>query len=95
MAGPGEEVLRHADDGEPCLVDGEAGRGQVGEPEVFGVADRSFGSPSAAVEGFEVGDVIVVEVGDYQLEAVAVDVGEGDVAQERKSRWEARGSRSC
>ncbi len=84
VVGPGEEILRHADDGEPCLVDGEAGRGQVGEPEVFGVADRSFGSPSAAVEGFEVGDVIVVEVGDHQLEAVAVDVGEGEL---RAGMW--------
>jgi len=84
VAGPGEEVLRHADDGEPCLVDGEAGRGQVGEPEVVGVADRSFGSPSAAVEGFGVGDVIVVEVGDHQLEAVAVDVGEGEL---RAGMW--------
>ena len=77
--GPREEVLRDADEGEPCLVDGEARGGQVVHAGVFGVADASFDASAAAVERFEVGDVVVGAVGDEDLEAVPVDVGEGQL----------------
>ena len=61
------------------MVDRERVRGQVGQPGVFGVADVSFGAAAAAVERFEVGDVGVGAVGDEHLEAVTVDIGEGEL----------------
>src|SRR5581483_11716564 len=77
--GPGHEVLGGEDDGEPGCVDGEALRWQVAQAGVFGVADALFGAAPASVERFEVGDVGGGEVGDEDLEAVPVDVGEGEL----------------
>src|ERR671918_285287 len=77
--GPGEQVA--GDEGElnPSLVDGEGGGGQVGQPSVFGVADATLGTAASPVEGFEVGDVVVGQVGNAVLVAVPVDVGEGEL----------------
>ena len=53
--------------------------GRLVESGGFGVADLSFGAAAATVERFEVGDVGIGEVGDEHLEAVPVDVGEGEL----------------
>jgi len=61
------------------LVDSEAGRGQVGHAGVFGVADAPFDASTAAVERFDIGDVVIDTVGDEYLEAVPVNIGEGQL----------------
>ena len=60
------------------LMPNEA-EGRLASPRVFGVADATFGAAAASVEGFEVGDVGVGEVGDAHLVAVPVGVGEGQL----------------
>jgi hypothetical protein len=57
----------------------KAAEGQVGEPGVFEIADPFLGSSSSALQRFEVGDVRIGLVGDEDLEAVPVDVGEGEL----------------
>src|SRR5437660_5000769 len=76
---PGQQVVGDEGRDEPGGVESEVGRGEVGEPGVFGVADQLLGSAPAALQCFEVGDVGAGEVGDEDLEAVAVDVGEGEL----------------
>jgi len=66
-------------EGEPRLVDRERRGGEVREPGVFGVADALLDASSSPVESFEVGDTRVAEVGDHDLVAVPVDVGEREL----------------
>src|ERR671910_2371387 len=76
---PGEQVVSDERGGEPGGVDGEVGRGQVGQAGVFEVADQLLGPASTPLEGFEAGDVGVGLIGDEHLEAVTVEVGEGQL----------------
>ena len=57
----------------------KSAEGRLVEPGVFEVADQLLGPAPAPLQGFEVGDVGVGLVGDEHLEAVAVDVGEGEL----------------
>ena len=50
---PDQEVRGDEDGDEPGGVDGEAGRGEVGEPGVLGVADAAFATSPAAIESFD------------------------------------------
>ena len=57
----------------------KSAEGRLVSPVSLSVADQFLGAAPAALEGFEVGDVGVGLVGDEHLEAVAVDVGEGEL----------------
>src|SRR5260370_15621513 len=78
--GPGDEVGGHEDEFEPGLVGREALAGKVFEAGGFGVADAVLDPGVAAVAGFEVGQVGVWGVGQEDLEAVPVGVGEAQVS---------------
>ena len=52
---------------------------EVGQPGVFGVADAAFHAAAAAVERVQVGRVRFGQVGDEDLIAVPVDVGEAQL----------------
>lgn len=73
--GPGEQVVRERDQGEPDLVVGEAAEGQVRQPGVFVGADVVFDPGAAAVAARQLGDV-AGPGGEDRLEAVALMVGE-------------------
>ena len=76
---PGDRVLADQDQLQPCLVGGEVAEGEVAQPGVFGRSDAVFDAGAVAVAQLEGGDVCVWLVGDEDLEAVAVVVGEGEL----------------
>ena len=55
---PDQQVSGDEDEDQPGGVDGEAGRGQVGQSGVFGIADPAFTASSAPIEGVEEADVV-------------------------------------
>src|SRR5437879_4212619 len=63
----GEQVAGDEDDGQPGLVDGEVGRGKVGQPGVFGVADVALAASPAPVDALQVADVGIVQIGQEDL----------------------------
>ena len=71
MAGAGEEVVGGEAELHPGLVGDDAVEGQVGESAGFGVADDVLGSGASALEQLELGDVVVVLVGDERGVAFA------------------------
>ena len=76
---PGEQVAGHEDDLGPRLVVGEALGGEVGEAGVLGVFDGALAASASAVEGLQEAEVLRWVVGDEDLVAVALDVGEGEL----------------
>ena len=74
-----QQVAGDQDKDEPGGIDGEAGRGQVGESGVLGVADPALAAPPAPIEGVEEADVVFWVVGDEDLVAVALDIAEGEL----------------
>ena len=76
---PGEQVLGGEDELEPGGVRLEGAEGEVLEAGVFAAADPVLDERVLAVELFEPGDPFALLVGDEDLEAVPVMVGEGEL----------------
>src|ERR1700722_5691276 len=55
---PDQKISGDEDQGQPGRVDGEAGRWQVGQSGVLGVADPTFAASAAAIERVEEADVV-------------------------------------
>jgi hypothetical protein len=75
----GEEIAGEEDDGHPGLVDGEIGRGQVGQPGVLGVADVALAASAAAIDALQIADVGIGQVSEENLVAVPVNIGEAEL----------------
>jgi hypothetical protein len=76
---PSKQVLSDETHDEPARVDGEGLRGELAHPGVLPVADAVLGSTATAIERLEIGDVGVFEIGQADLETVAVDVGKAQL----------------
>ena len=76
---PRQQVARQAHRGEPGLVGGEIGGREMGQAGGFEVADDLLTPTSPAVQRFEKRDVRVREVGQAELIAIPVEVGEGEL----------------
>ena len=78
--GPGDQVLAEEYQLEPDAVGVEVGEGKVLESGVFGSGDALFGSGPSPLAGFEESNVGVGLVGEEHLEAVTVEIGEGELS---------------
>ena len=76
---PRHEVARHAHRREPRRVGGEVRRRQMGQARRLEVADDWLAAASPPVQRFEKRDIRVREVGQAELVAMPVDVGEGQL----------------
>jgi len=69
---PSKEVLGDEAHDEPARVDGEGLRGELAHAGVLPVADAALGSTATAMERLAIEDVGVFEIGQADLETVAV-----------------------
>lgn len=76
----GEQVLGGEHELQPDLVGSELAEGEAAQPGVLAAADAVLGASAAAMAGLELGQVGVVLVGDEDLEAEALVIGEGELS---------------
>ena len=78
-SGPGEQVVRDEHEVSHAVLIANRAEGRFAKPGVFGVADLSFGAASARGRALRGRRCRGRAVGDEHLEAVPVDVGEGEL----------------
>src|SRR2546423_7155208 len=76
----GEQVLGGENQLQPDLVGGELAEGEAAQAGVLAAADAVLDASATAMAGFELGQVGVVLVGDEDLEAEALVIGEGELS---------------
>ena len=77
---PGDQILAEENQLEPDLVGVKVREGKVLESGVFGSGDTLFDSGPSPLAGFEESNVGVGLVGEEHLEAVTVEIGEGELS---------------